>query len=76
MSDVVKGVEYAATSHLDNVKAAKDGKRKGFKGSVANMSLGGGKSQALDSAVNAATQYLHFAVAAGESYYPSLMILS
>lgn len=66
MSDVVKGVEYAATSHLDNVKAAKDGKRKGFKGSVANMSLGGGKTQALDAAVNAAVRSgVHFAVAAG-----------
>lgn len=66
MSDVVKGVEYAATSHLDNVKAAKNGKRKGFKGSVANMSLGGGKTQALDAAVNAAVRSgVHFAVAAG-----------
>lgn len=66
MSDVVKGVEFAALSHLDQVKAAKDGKRKGFKGSVANMSLGGGKTQALDAAVNAAVDTgIHFAVAAG-----------
>ncbi|KAF7559340.1 hypothetical protein G7046_g4813 [Stylonectria norvegica] len=66
MSDVVKGVEYAATSHIDEVKKAKDGKRKGFKGSVANMSLGGGKTQALDAAVNAAVRSgIHFAVAAG-----------
>jgi cerevisin len=66
MSDVVKGVEYAATSHLEQVDAAKDGKRKGFKGSVANMSLGGGKTQALDAAVNAAVRSgIHFAVAAG-----------
>ncbi|POR35761.1 Subtilisin-like proteinase Spm1 [Tolypocladium paradoxum] len=66
MSDVVKGVEYAATSHLEQAKAAKDGKRKGFKGSVANMSLGGGKTQALDAAVNAAVlSGVHFAVAAG-----------
>ena len=66
MSDVVKGVEYAALSHIDNVKAAKDGKRKGFKGSVANMSLGGGKTEALDAAVNAAVRSgIHFAVAAG-----------
>jgi len=50
MSDVVKGVEWAALSHI---KAAEK-KDKGFKGSVANMSLGGGKSQALDQAVNAA----------------------
>ena len=66
MSDVIKGVEWAATSHLDQVKAAKDGKRKGFKGSAANMSLGGGKSTALDDVVNAAVRIgLHFAVAAG-----------
>ncbi|KAF4980317.1 hypothetical protein FZEAL_3634 [Fusarium zealandicum] len=66
MSDVVKGVEYAATSHLEQKKKAKDGKRKGFKGSVANMSLGGGKTQALDAAVNAAVRTgIHFAVAAG-----------
>ncbi|PFH62828.1 hypothetical protein XA68_11609 [Ophiocordyceps unilateralis] len=66
MSDVVKGVDFAATSHAEQVKAAKDGKRKGFKGSVANMSLGGGKTSALDAAVNAAVEHgVHFAVAAG-----------
>ncbi|EEU45718.1 uncharacterized protein NECHADRAFT_61473 [Fusarium vanettenii 77-13-4] len=66
MSDVVKGVEFAATSHLEQAQKAKDGKRKGFKGSVANMSLGGGKTQALDAAVNAAVRTgVHFAVAAG-----------
>ncbi|KAG6121579.1 Subtilisin-like proteinase Spm1 [Claviceps sp. LM454 group G7] len=66
MSDVVKGVEFAANRHQEQVKAAKDGKRKGFKGSVANMSLGGGKTSALDAAVNAAVEAgLHFAVAAG-----------
>ena len=67
MSDVVKGVEYAAKSHLQEVEAAKSGKgRKGFKGSAANMSLGGGKSPALDKAVNAAVEVgIHFAVAAG-----------
>lgn len=62
MSDVIKGVEYAAQSHQ---KAVKDNK-KGFKGSTANMSLGGGKSPALDLAVNAAVKAgIHFAVAAG-----------
>lgn len=66
MSDVVKGVEWAAKSHIDTVKAAKDGKKKGFKGSAANMSLGGGKSTTLDLAVNAAVDAgIHFAVAAG-----------
>ncbi|EJS44080.1 prb1p [Saccharomyces arboricola H-6] len=62
MSDVVKGVEYAAKAHQ---KQAEE-KKKGFKGSTANMSLGGGKSPALDLAVNAAVEAgIHFAVAAG-----------
>ena len=66
MADVIAGVDFAATSHQDQVTAAKDGKRKGFKGSVANMSLGGGKTNLLDQAVNAAVDAgLHFAVAAG-----------
>lgn len=67
MSDVVKGVEFAAEQHLEQVAAAKKGKgRKGFKGSAANMSLGGGKSPILDKAVNAAVDAgIHFAVAAG-----------
>lgn len=66
MSDVVKGVEFAAKSHSETVQAAKDGKKKNFKGSTANMSLGGGKSTTLDLAVNAAVDAgLHFAVAAG-----------
>lgn len=66
MSDVVKGVEYAAEAHIQKVKQAKDGKVKGFKGSAANMSLGGGKSTMLDRAVNAAVAVgIHFAVAAG-----------
>jgi cerevisin len=62
MADVVKGVEFAANAHIKEAKAAKSG----FKGSTANMSLGGGKSPALDLAVNAAVKAgLHFAVAAG-----------
>ena len=66
MSDVVKGVEWAANSHSDKVKAAKKNGKKGFKGSAANMSLGGGKSPTLDLAVNAAVDAgIHFAVAAG-----------
>ncbi|OAR01585.1 hypothetical protein LLEC1_04224 [Akanthomyces lecanii] len=66
MSDVIKGVDWAAKSHEEQVKKAKAGKRKGFKGSVANMSLGGGKTTLLDMAVDAAvTKGLHFAVAAG-----------
>lgn len=66
MSDVIAGVEFAAQRHMDEVAKAKKGKRKGFKGSVANMSLGGGKTTPLDAAVNAAVNAgLHFAVAAG-----------
>ncbi|KAI5302732.1 serine protease [Ascosphaera pollenicola] len=66
MSDVVKGVEWAAEAHVKALKEAKEGKRKGFKGSTANMSLGGGKSVTLDRAVNAAVELgIHFAVAAG-----------
>lgn len=66
MSDVVSGVDHAAKQHAEQVELAKKGKRKGFKGSVANMSLGGGKTSALDAAVNAAVDAgVHFAVAAG-----------
>ena len=66
MADVVKGVEWAANAHSSSVSAAKKGKKKGFKGSVANMSLGGGKSRTLDLSVNAAVDAgIHFAVAAG-----------
>ncbi|KAJ5317885.1 hypothetical protein PENANT_c004G02552 [Penicillium antarcticum] len=62
MSDVVKGVEWAAEAHI---KKSKSGDKK-FKGSVANMSLGGGSSRTLDLAVNAAVDAgIHFAVAAG-----------
>ncbi|KAI7820829.1 peptidase S8/S53 domain-containing protein [Gamsiella multidivaricata] len=62
MSDVVAGVDFAVQEHL-RLKVQQKGK---YKGSVANMSLGGGKSRPLDSAVtNAVNQGLHFAVAAG-----------
>ncbi|KAI5791859.1 autophagic serine protease Alp2 [Geopyxis carbonaria] len=62
MSDVVKGVEWAAEAHI---KKAQE-KSSNFKGSAANMSLGGGKSPTLDMAVNAAVEAgLNFAVAAG-----------
>jgi cerevisin len=70
MSDVVGGVDWAATQAKTKAAAARaefaaTGKTN-HKGSVANMSLGGGKSDALDRAVNKAVQSgLHFAVAAG-----------
>ncbi|KAF9178891.1 serine protease [Haplosporangium sp. Z 767] len=62
MADVVAGVDFAIRSHL-SLRAKQGGK---YKGSVANMSLGGGKSRPLDAAVtNAIARGLHFAVAAG-----------
>lgn len=62
MSDVVAGVEYALKRHTS--LQAQQGS--GYKGSVANMSLGGGKSRPLESAVTGAiAKGLHFAVAAG-----------
>ncbi|PCH35720.1 hypothetical protein WOLCODRAFT_28089 [Wolfiporia cocos MD-104 SS10] len=70
MSDVVAGVVWAAQAAAKKAEAAlkefaETGKTK-HKGSVANMSLGGGKSQALDSTVNRAVDAgVHFAVAAG-----------
>ncbi|KAI0250070.1 peptidase S8/S53 domain-containing protein [Lactifluus subvellereus] len=70
MSDVVSGVIFAAESAAEKAELATaelkaTGKTK-HKGSVANMSLGGGKSRALDEAVNRAVDSgLHFAVAAG-----------
>lgn len=61
MSDVIKGIEFAAEAHIKETKSNKK-----LKGSTANMSLGGGKSPSLDIAVNAAVQSgIHFAVAAG-----------
>jgi len=65
MSDVIKGVEKVAEYHEnESDNARKSGKP--FKGSVANMSLGGGKSNSLDSAVNGAVAVgVNFVVAAG-----------
>ncbi|CAG8715465.1 7310_t:CDS:2 [Dentiscutata erythropus] len=65
MSDVIKGVEFAAEAHQrEEENARKNGRR--FKGSGANMSLGGGRSKALDMVVDGAVDVgLNFAVAAG-----------
>lgn len=61
-SDIIKGVEFAVKDHQGKVSA----KKKGYKGATVNMSIGGGVSEALDLAVNAATKAgLHVAVAAG-----------
>jgi len=67
-SDVIKGVQYVVESHLNEMdRAKKDGRP--FKGSVANLSLGGSKSRSLDMAINAAVTFfgVHFVVAAGNS---------
>jgi len=70
MSDVVGGVVWAASQAVKKAKTAEaeyqtTGTTK-HKGSVANMSLGGGLSRALNDAVNRAVDAgLHFAVAAG-----------
>ena len=74
MSDVVGGVVWAAQAAAAKMQEslkefAATGSTK-HKGSVANMSLGGGKSKALDDAVNRAVDSgMHFAVAAGMSFH-------
>ncbi|KAG1321093.1 hypothetical protein G6F63_013944 [Rhizopus arrhizus] len=65
MSDVVAGVDWATSDFLKRKKQAQEA-GKSFKGAAANMSLGGGKSAALDRIVNGAVDAgLVFAVAAG-----------
>ncbi|KAK6461173.1 peptidase S8/S53 domain-containing protein [Scheffersomyces coipomensis] len=60
-SDIIKGIEFAVLDHQNNAKS-----KKGFKGSTVNMSIGGGASDALDLAANAAVKAgLHLSVAAG-----------
>lgn len=55
-SDVIKGIEWVIKAH----------KKTADKQSVANMSLGGGRSLTLEKAVNKAVESgVHFAVAAG-----------
>jgi len=62
MSDVVAGVEFAVRRH----KALQAEQGASYKGSVASMSLGGGKSRPLSTAITGAIRTgLHFAVAAG-----------
>lgn len=57
-SDVIKGVEWVIKKHY---RRSRQGRR-----SVANMSLGGGKSEMLNEVVNMAVRSgVHFAVAAG-----------
>lgn len=53
MSDVVAGVVWAAESAATKAQEEATKKDSKHKGSVANMSLGGGKSPSLDQAVDA-----------------------
>ncbi|RKP09667.1 peptidase S8/S53 domain-containing protein, partial [Thamnocephalis sphaerospora] len=63
MSDVVRGVQWVAEAHEAAKLKSKNNKRSA---SVANMSLGGGYSRALNMAVDAVVDTgVHFAVAAG-----------
>jgi cerevisin len=70
MSDVLEGVVWAAGQAKTKADASKaeyaaTGRTR-HKGSVANMSLGGGKSPSLDEVINRSVAGgLHFAVAAG-----------
>lgn len=60
ISAVIKGIEIAVKDHV------KEREKKGFKGSVMNLSVGFPGSKAIDAAVQAATGYgIHIAVAAG-----------
>eukprot|EP00833_Pecoramyces_ruminatium_P001815 jgi/Orpsp1_1/1175847/evm.model.c7180000055443.1 len=73
MSDVIKGIEFAVQHHNERVAEAKkqneeagDDDEKVIVKSAANMSLGGGRSRALDRVVDAAVKAgIQFAVAAG-----------
>lgn len=59
-SDVIKGVEWVMHQHLKGMEKEKAPR------SVANMSLGGGKSYALEEMINQAVEAgVHFAVAGG-----------
>lgn len=59
-ADVIKGVEYVMNQHI------LEGKKRTDRQTVVNMSLGGGKSLALEKAVNAVVESgVHFCVAAG-----------
>ncbi|ORZ15658.1 peptidase S8/S53 domain-containing protein [Absidia repens] len=64
-SDVLAGVSWATEAHLQDAENARSS-GKAYKGAVANMSLGGGKSPSLDRVVDGAVENgVIFAVAAG-----------
>ena len=61
-SDVIKGVEWVMKEHMKREKSG----RKRAPRTIANMSLGGGKSIALEEIINQAVEAgVHFSVAAG-----------
>ncbi|KAL1933666.1 hypothetical protein VTP01DRAFT_7756 [Rhizomucor pusillus] len=65
MSGVLAGVNWALEQHQMDAEEAR-ASNKTYKGAVANMSLGGGRSKALNMAVNEAVRNgIVFAVAAG-----------
>jgi cerevisin len=73
VADVLGGVVWASNEAARNAARARaEFAATGYtvhKGSVANMSLGGGKSRALEDTVNAAVEHgMHFAVAAGNDF--------
>ncbi|KAI9012049.1 serine protease [Phycomyces nitens] len=65
MADVIAGVDWAVQQHQKDASEA-EAAGKPYKGSVANMSLGGGKSRGLDMVVDGAVEAgMVFVVAAG-----------
>ncbi|KAF7731254.1 serine protease [Apophysomyces ossiformis] len=65
MSGVLAGVNWAVEQHKEDAATARSTGKK-YKGAVANMSLGGARSRALDESVNRAVENgVFFAVAAG-----------
>lgn len=68
MSDVVRGVDWATSQHIKDATAAKKA-GKTFKGSVANMSLGGGKSPSLDLAINGVSHFVVHKNNQGNTYH-------
>jgi cerevisin len=66
-ADLIKGIEWVTNTHLRKIQASKSSRKtKTFKGSVVNISLGGGKSPVVERAINSAVDAgLHIAVAAG-----------
>ncbi|PVV04303.1 hypothetical protein BB560_001198 [Smittium megazygosporum] len=66
ISDVIKGIEFAASDHKQRSQALAKSSSSGRAKSVANMSLGGGYSRIMNTAVdNAVEMGVFFSVAAG-----------